>query len=34
MCNLILVKALMVEKEKCNKELMFEEEMTAVAQSM
>jgi hypothetical protein len=25
MCNLILVKTLMVEKEKCNKEIMFEE---------
>jgi hypothetical protein len=28
------VKTLMVEKDKCNKELMFEEKMTAVAQGM
>ena len=28
------IKALMVEKEKCNKELLFEKKMTAVAQSM
>ena len=34
MCNLILVKTPMVEKEKFNKELMFEEKMTVVAQSM